>query len=178
MASTPMASTAQSNSSAKRERARNITALGVFAGMTASAALIGSASIASSGRWYEGLRKPRFAPPKDRFKPGRAGLYAMMAISGFRVWKAAPSRRRSAALGLWATQLVLNAAWTPIVFRGRSPLAGLVDALALAGTAIAYTAVAREVDRRASSMMLPYLGWLAYVGLVNEEIVRLGRKRR
>lgn len=173
-----MARMDESKSSAMRGRARNIAALGVFAGMTASAALIGSASIARSGDWYAGLRKPRFAPPKAMLKPGRAGLYALVALSGYRVWRAAPSRRRSTALGLWATQLVLNAAWTPIVFRGRSPLGGLVDALALASTAIAYTVVARKVDRHASSMMLPYLGWLAYVGAVNEEIVRLGRKRK
>lgn len=156
---------------------RKAAALGAFAGMTAGAALLGASAIrGATDDWYDGLRKPRLTPPKAVFGPVWSGLYALIAVSGYRVWKAPRSRRRRAALGLWGAQLVLNAAWTPLFFGLRRPLAALVDLVALTGTASAYAAVARKVDRPAAIMMLPYLGWLGLAGVLNEEIWRLNRK--
>jgi tryptophan-rich sensory protein len=156
---------------------RKGAALGMFAGMTAGAAWLGSMTMSrSSDRWYDGLDKPWFTPPKAVFGPVWTGLYALIALSGYRVWRTPRSRRRRTALGLWATQLVLNAAWTPLFFGLRRPMAALVDLAALAGTTTAYVAVARKLDRPAAMMMLPYLGWLGLAGALNEEIWRLNRK--
>lgn len=156
---------------------RKGAALGVFAGMTAGAALLGSMStLQSRDTWYDGLRKPRLDPPKAVFGPVWTGLYALIAYSGYRVWRSPRSKRRRAALGLWGTQLVLNAAWTPLFFGMRRPLAALVDLVALFGTATAYAAVAGKVDKPAGAMMAPYLGWLGFAGYLNEEIWRLNRK--
>jgi translocator protein len=171
-----MARMDEDKKSAMRNRIRNIAALGAFAGLTAAAAMLGKQSMRrSDARWYRRLEKPRFAPRMSLFRPAGPILYALMALSAHRVQRAPKSRRRSAALGLWGTQLLLNAAWTPLIYRTRSPLVGLVDAVALAGTATAYTVAARRVDEHASRMMLPYLGWLGYIGLTNAEIVRRNR---
>jgi translocator protein len=104
------------------------------------------------------------------------GLYALIALSGYRVWREPRSRQRRRALGLWGAQLLLNAAWSPLFFGLRRPLAALVDVVLLTGTAAAYAATARRVDRPAAIMMLPYLGWLGYATALNEEIWRLNRK--
>jgi benzodiazapine receptor len=162
--------------SAKRGLVRSIAALGVFAGLTAAAAMIGKKSVRRSDvRWYRRLEKPGFAPSARLFRPAGPGLHALMALSAHRVQRAPKSRRRNAALGLWGAQLLLDAAWTPLVFRTRKPLAGLAGAVALAGAATAYTVAARGVDKHAARMMLPYLGWLGYIGLTNAEIVRRNR---
>lgn len=153
---------------------RKAAALGAFAGMTAGAAWLGSMAMrGSNDDWYDGLRKPRLNPPKAVFGPVWTGLYALIALSGYRVWKAPPSRRRRTALGLWGTQLALNAAWNPLFFGLRNPLAAFVDLVALTGTTTAYALVARKVDKAAAIMMLPYLGWLGFAGYLNEEIIRL-----
>ncbi len=151
----------------------------VFAGVTASAALVGRSSMrrGDADEWYAGLRKPEFAPRMSLFRPAWSGLYALIALSGYRVWRERRSPARRRALALWSAQILLNAAWYPLIYRRRSLFAGLVEALALAGTTVAYTAVARRVDRPAAILMLPYIGWLGYVGLVNEELWRRNRKR-
>lgn len=155
---------------------RRGAALGVFAGMTAGAGLLGALTMRpSSDDWYDGLRKPRLNPPKAVFGPVWTGLYALIAYSGYRVWRTPRSKQRRAALALWGTQLVLNAAWTPLFFGMRRPAAALVDLVGLLGTAIAYTAVASKVDKPAAVMVAPYLGWLGFAGYLNEEIVRLNR---
>lgn len=147
-----------------------------FAGTTAAAAWLGSkATMRSVDTWYDGLDKPWFTPPKAVFGPVWTGLYVLIALSGYRVWKAPRSPRRRGALALWGTQLLLNAAWSPLFFGLRRPLLALVDQVALAGAATAYAAVARKVDRPAAIMMLPYLGWVGYAGALNAEIWRLNR---
>jgi benzodiazapine receptor len=156
---------------------RKGAALGMFAGMTAGAAWLGAMTMrGSSDRWYDGLDKPWFTPPKAVFGPVWTGLYGLIAYSGYRVWRTPRSKRRRTALGLWATQLVLNAAWTPLFFGLRRPMAALVDLAALFGTTTAYVAVTRKLDRPAAMMLLPYLGWLGLAGALNEEIWRLNRK--
>lgn len=156
---------------------RKGAAMGVFASMTAGAALLGAVGMRpSSDDWYDGLRKPRLNPPKAVFGPVWTALYGLIAYSGYRVWRTPRSKRRSAALGLWGTQLVLNAAWTPLFFGMRRPWAALVDLAALLGTATTYAAVAGKLDKPAALAVAPYLGWLAFAGYLNEEIWRLNRK--
>lgn len=161
----------------ERPWAQRGAAMGVFAGMTAGAALLGTlVARPMSDDWYDGLRKPRLNPPKAVFGPVWTGLYSLIAYSGYRVWRTPPSKRRRAALGLWGAQLVLNAAWTPLFFGTRRPLAALVDLVSLFGTATAYAAVAGKLDRPAALMMVPYIGWLGFAGYLNEEIWRLNRR--
>ena len=152
-------------------------ALGVFAGLTAGAALLGSAGTMSGiDDWYDGLRKPPGTPPNLVFGPVWSVLYGLIAWSGYRVWRTPRSKRRRAALGLWGTQLVLNAAWSPLFFGARNPVAGLVDLVALLGTATAYTAVSGKLDKPAAIMMAPYLGWLGFAGYLNAGILALNRE--
>jgi tryptophan-rich sensory protein len=96
----------------------------------------------------------------------------LIALSGWRVWRASGRRKRSAAHALWGGQLIANAAWSKLFFGDRRPRAALADIVALLGTVGAYTAVTRDVDRRAAAMMLPYGAWVSFATLLNEEIVR------
>jgi len=118
---------------------------------------------------------PPYHPPRWVFGPVWTGLYGLMATSAYRVWKAPPSRARTRALALWGTQLALNSAWSPLFFGARRPRAALVDLLALAGVVAAYAATSHKVDKPAAAMMIPYLGWLGFASLLNEEVVRRNR---
>jgi translocator protein len=150
-------------------------ALGGFGAAVAAAALIGSRynpKMGDTKEWYDSLDKPSWNPPNWLFPVAWTPLYGLIAWSGYRVWKAEPSRARSRALALWGTQLGLNAAWTPIFFGRQSPEAGLAE-VGLMLTAIGgYTAEAAKVDRPAAWMMAPYLGWVSFATALNAEIVR------
>jgi tryptophan-rich sensory protein len=151
-------------------------ALASFVALTLGAAAIGRvATRRSPGLWYRTLRKPPFQPPSWVFGPVWTGLYGLIATSGYRVWKAAPSKQRNRALGLWGTQLALNSAWTPLFFGARRKRAALVDLVALVGAVAAYAQASRKVDKPAAAMVVPYLGWLGFAGLLNEEIIRRNR---
>lgn len=73
---------------------------------------------------------------------------------------------------LWWLQLALNGLWPWLFFGMRRPRAALVDSALLLGTSAAFARSVRRVDRRASRLFVPYLGWLAFVTILNGDIVR------
>lgn len=123
--------------------------------------------------WYQALRKPSFQPPGWVFAPVWNVLYGAIAYSAYRVWRAGPSRARTIALTLWGAQLALNAAWTPTFFGARAPRFALADMALLDAAACAYAVAAARVDRTASLVATPYLGWLGFATAINASIVRL-----
>lgn len=160
---------------------RERTRLGLLAIVGLTAAVSGlSARVTNRGRglWYRGLRKPRFNPPPSVFGPVWTVLYGLMSLSAYRIWRKPSSPARTRALTIWATQLGLNAAWSPLFFGRRRIGAALADLIALAGTIVAYVRAASNVDRAAAALMTPYLAWVGFAGVLNAEILRRNPRPR
>ncbi|HVV86393.1 MAG TPA: TspO/MBR family protein [Kofleriaceae bacterium] len=148
--------------------------------ITGAAALIGNLATRRSvdSRWYrDELKKPSFQPPRGAFGPVWTGLYAAMARSAARVWRAPPSPERTRALALWGTQLGLNAAWSVLFFGLRRPRWALVEVGVLLAAIAAYAAAAARVDRRAAALMAPYLAWTGFATVLNGTIVAQNEPR-
>ena len=79
------------------------------------------------GEWYERLKKPSWRPPNRLFAPVWTVLYVMIAVSGWLVWREAGFAGAALPLAIYALQLVLNAAWTPLFFGLHRPDLGFVD---------------------------------------------------
>lgn len=155
---------------------RKLLGAAVFGGLTILTATLGArAARKGKGRWYRQLEKPALTPPDRVFSVVWRVLYPLIAISGYRVWKRGDGRSRRRALGLWGTQLALNAAWTPLFFARRRFRAAMVNVVALLAATAAYTRQARRMDKRAPLLMAPYLAWIAFATYLNAEILRRNR---
>jgi benzodiazapine receptor len=123
--------------------------------------------------WYAGLVKPSFQPPSWLFAPVWTALYAIMALTGWMVWRAAGPGGRATPIGLFLLQLALNAIWSPLFFGMHLLLPALIDIgllwLAIAATIIAFL----RVSSRAGLLLLPYLVWVSFAGALNLAILRL-----
>jgi len=165
--------------SAPRARARSVLAGLGFAALTYGVSALGVLAMRGKGSansaWFRSRRKPAFQPPNWLFAPVWTALYGAIAYSGWRVWRSPRSPDRTKALGLWAAQLALNGAWTPLFFRAHAPGAALVDLVALDVAATAYTATAAKVDRQAALIVTPYLGWLGFATALNGSIFAKNR---
>lgn len=147
----------------------------LFTALTYGAAALGTLTMRGRGApdraWYRFLRKPPAQPPAAVFGPVWTVLYATIAYAGYRLWKAPKSPERTRALTLWGTQLALNAAWTPLFFGARMPRAALADLVVLDVAAAATAVAAAKVDRTASLIVTPYLGWLGFATYLNAGVV-------
>jgi len=163
-----------SETSSDQREHRGLAALG-FVAATAGVAALGTIVMRGRGNpkglWFRALRKPKFQPPNYVFGPVWTVLYSAIAYAGYRIWRAPDSKQRSAALGLWAAQLILNGAWTPLFFGARKPRIALGDVIALDAAALAFTATAATVDKPAAAIIAPYLGWLGFATALNAKIV-------
>ncbi|MDN4987720.1 tryptophan-rich sensory protein [Bradyrhizobium arachidis] len=129
---------------------------------------IGSTNL--PGPWYAGLIKPPFNPPNWVFAPVWSVVYLLIALAGARTWGQSPY---GVAMLLWAAQMLLNFAWSPVFFTWhRTGLAlGIIVAMLLA--IIGFIVECWLTDRTAAWLFVPYLAWVAFATLLNASIVML-----
>lgn len=120
--------------------------------------------------WYPTLIKPSWTPPNWIFGPVWSSLYIMIAVSGWLIYKAEYSQKRSIALKLYAGQLALNFIWSFLFFSLRSPILGLIDILLLCLLIILTIVYAWPVRPLASILLIPYLIWVIYATSLNAGI--------
>ncbi len=121
--------------------------------------------------WFDALAKPAFMPPGWAFPVVWTTLYVLMGVALADLIEA--GARAARVRRLFLAQLVLNLAWSPLFFA----LHRIADALALIvalDVIVAVTILAAwRVSRRAASLLVPYLAWLALATALNLEILRL-----
>ena len=144
-----------------------------FVGACALAASMGA--VFRPGDWYERLAKPSWRPPNRLFAPVWALLYLSIAVSGWLVWRTSGFAGAALPLAIYAVQLVLNAAWTPIFFGLHRIGSAFVEIVLLWLAIVATIAVFYPVHPGAAWLMLPYLAWVGFAAALNFAIWRLNR---
>ncbi len=127
------------------------------------------------GDWYERLAKPTWRPPNRLFAPVWTVLYFTIAISGWLVWREAGFAGAALPLAIYALQLVLNAAWTPIFFGLHRPDLGFLDIVLVWLSIIVMIALFFPIHTVAALLLLPYLAWVTFAAALNFAIWRLNR---
>ncbi|XP_021498847.1 translocator protein [Meriones unguiculatus] len=131
-------------------------------------------------RWYAGLQKPSWHPPRWTLAPIWGTLYSAMGYGSYIVWKELGGFTEEAMvpLGLYTGQLALNWAWPPIFFGARQMGWALADLLLISGVATATTVAWHRVSPPAARLLYPYLAWLAFATMLNYSIWRDNSGRR
>lgn len=153
---------------------RSLVRLAGFLAVCFAAAGLGSWLTAGAVEtWYPTLTKPAGTPPSWVFGLVWTAVYATMAVSGWLVWQATRGPHRARAMVPWGVQLVLTVTWSALFFTMQRPRWALVEIVVLVA-AIVWTMTAfRDVDRRAASLLAPYLAWVVYAAALNAAIVWL-----
>lgn len=136
------------------------------------ASMVGSwLTVPSLSGWYAMLIKPGFTPPNVVFPLVWTFLYALMALSFWRILRARPEAGpKGRAILIYLGQMVLNILWSWAFFNQRSPYGGLV-VIGLLFVAIVLTIREfRKIDRPAGYALFAYLGWIAFASLLNGAI--------
>jgi benzodiazapine receptor len=151
--------------------ARSVLGAIVALGLTFGAGYIGSTFPIDA--WYAALSKPAWNPPNWLFGPVWGVLYLLIAVSAWLVWRKAGLARAAVPLGLFAVQLILNAAWSWIFFGRHEIGLALIEILilwvAILGTIIAFW----RLNRVSGYLMVPYILWVSFASVLNFAIWRL-----
>lgn len=146
----------------------------VLLGVCFAVAWAGSAATTPKiAGWYAGLSKPAWNPPNWVFGPVWSVLYGCMAVAAWLVWRQGGLAAARRPLIWFGIQLGLNGLWSWIFFAMESPGWAFVE-LVLLWLAIAATAA--EFWKRsqvAAILLLPYLAWATFAGVLNFAIWRL-----
>jgi translocator protein len=127
------------------------------------------------GVWYERLAKPSWRPPNWLFAPVWTVLYLTIAVSGWLVWRGVGFSGATLAFTIFALQLVLNAAWTPLFFGLHRIDLGLLDIMLLWLFIIVTIIFFYPVNLIAALLLLPYLAWVTFAAALNFAVWRLNR---
>jgi len=125
------------------------------------------------GEWYALLTKPSWNPPSFVFAPVWSTLYVLMGLAAWLVWRRAGFLGAKVALGLFLFQLILNALWSYLFFGLHRPDFAFIDIIALWLAILLNAFSFRQVSTRAALLMLPYLIWVSFAGVLNLQLWRL-----
>jgi tryptophan-rich sensory protein len=126
------------------------------------------------GAWYLSLKQPAWKPPDWLFGPAWTIIFAFAAASGVTAWRAAPDRAsREWLLALFALNGFLNVLWSLLYFRLRRPDWALMEVGFLGLSVVLLMLVLGRYARKASALLVPYLLWIVFAGLLNWATVRL-----
>jgi benzodiazapine receptor len=155
----------------------NLPALAAFLVLSLSAGAVGAlfspGLSASAAHWYAALLKPIWLPPQNWFGPIWTGLYVLMAIAAWIIWRERYHRGRAAAITAYCVQLLLNALWAPVFFGLKNIDAGLFEIVAL-WLAVGWNL--REFARvksAAALILMPYFLWVTFAAAINLAVWRL-----
>ncbi|GHC86392.1 hypothetical protein GCM10007079_29680 [Nocardiopsis terrae] len=149
---------------------RSLLAAVCFAAAVLATALVGGLAAAGSAGVYTDLELPAWAPPAWLFSPVWIALYVLVAVAGWLVWRAAGTRGAASFLAVYAVQLVLNAAWTPLFFGAALYGVALADIALLTAAVAATLLLALRHSRAAALLFAPYLAWVAFATALNAAI--------
>lgn len=134
----------------------------------------GFATAKNVNGWYETLNRPWFAPPNYLFGPVWTGLYIMMGVALWLIWKQPASvPYRNTALLLFIAQLVLNFFWTFIFFQWKQMGWALAEILVLWALILVTIILFSKVNKTAAWLLVPYISWVSFATILNYGYWRL-----
>lgn len=128
---------------------------------------------ADTNLWYQMLQKPPLTPPGWVFPIAWTIIYVLMGLALAMILNARGAAWRGPALALFAVQMVGNLAWTPLFFGAHQLFWALVLIVVTFLLALATTILFGRIRTRAAWLMVPYLAWLCFAGMLNLGFDRL-----
>ena len=129
-------------------------------------AALGAVASVSAAAFYGGLNQPSWAPPAWLFGPVWSVLYLLMGIAAWLVWRRGGWAAASTALGLFVLQLALNALWSWLFFAWHRGALAFADIVLLWLAIVASVLAFWRHRALAGALLLPYLAWVSFAGVL------------
>jgi tryptophan-rich sensory protein len=149
----------------------NLKALILSIFLTEGIGLLSGFLSMSDMNFYTTLKKPFFSPPGWVFPVVWPILYFLMALAVYRIWmKGQSGEFINKAIFLYILQLMLNFLWPIIFFRFQLFGIAFLELIILLIFILLTTFEFFRIDKLAGILMLPYILWVSFAGVLNYAI--------
>ncbi|MEM4152995.1 MAG: TspO/MBR family protein [Candidatus Pacearchaeota archaeon] len=129
-------------------------------------AFIGS-FFTDTGEWYESV-KPSITPPNYVFPIAWTILFVLIAISFYLAMSSSKKEyNKKEIIPGYLFNFLLNMAWSFFFFKLKQPILAFVDLVLLWASTALMIFVTRKVNKAAAWLLVPYLLWLTFAGILN-----------
>ena len=132
-----------------------------------------SGRIANSGNgnpWFDALEKPALMPPGWVFGAAWTILYILLGLALAMILHARGARGRWLAVGLFAAQLLMNYAWSPLFFAAHQVGPAFILIILMIIVSAVTALLFARIRRTAGLLMLPYLAWLFFAAWLTWQV--------
>lgn len=126
------------------------------------------------GTWYRTLNKPSWQPPDWLFGPVWTTIFGLAALSAvFARRRATETAERETIVLLFVANAFFNILWSALFFRLKRPDWALIEVGVLWLSVLVPIFYLARYSKKASWLLVPYLVWVTFAGVLNYEIVKL-----
>ena len=97
----------------------------------------------------------------------------MIAVAGWLIWRQAGFAGAGLPLAVYAVQLILNAAWSPLFFGLHRPDLGFIDIVLVWVSVIATIVLFYPIHVVGALLPVPYLAWVTFATALSFTVWRL-----
>lgn len=123
--------------------------------------------------WYRALIKPELTPPGWAFPVAWTTIYVLMGLALAMILNARRSPLRWPAVMLFGAQLVVNLVWSPLFFGAHQVFAAAIAIAVMLALTIATAFLFGRIRPVAAWLLVPYMVWISFAGLLTWEIHKL-----
>ncbi len=124
--------------------------------------------------WYQTLNKPTWNPPSWLFGPVWTTLFILMGIALYLVWqKAGHSKSARRATIFFLVHLLFNIFWSVLFFGLNNPFYAFLEIIVLWLMILTLIIWFFKLDKKAGSLLIPYLLWVSFASFLNYTIWQL-----
>ncbi len=123
-------------------------------------------SSATKTEWYQAI-KPKLTPPNFVFPIVWTVLFFLIGLSLYFAWTSGKKNDNKKIALVFAINLILNILWSILYFKLKNPLIAFFELILLWFSIILMIAVVRKTSKLAAYLLIPYLLWVSFAGILN-----------
>lgn len=132
-----------------------------------------SVSAGDDNIWYQALVKPALTPPGWVFPVAWTTIYILLGLALAMIFNARGARGRGVAISLFVLGFALALAWMPLFFGAHRVSTATVLIAAMVVIGVVTTIKFGRIRALAAWLMLPYLVWISFAGVLTWRIGQL-----
>jgi translocator protein len=121
--------------------------------------------------WFAGLVKPAIFPPPITFAIVWTVLFVLIGLAMALVASAWGAPGRGLALAGFAVHFLISQSWSAVFFGMQDMVLGLIVIGVAIATLLIALALVLRVRRVAALLLVPYLAWLCFAGVLNFQFI-------